>query len=104
MALLSEGTVGLRSWRYADGTASLRAVVATNSSAADGVASALKPRRTRVIPYPTAATVRTSRISEATFQGFIKESSWVILDSSVCGSGYFVFCAVSKDRRSVGGW
>ena len=45
-----EGMMGLRSWRYADGTAILRAVVAANSSIADGVASALKPRRTRVSP------------------------------------------------------
>ena len=43
-----EGTMGLRSWRYADGTANLRAVVAANSSIAEGVASALKPRRTRI--------------------------------------------------------
>jgi hypothetical protein len=45
-----EGTMGLRSWRYADGTANLRAVVAANSSIAEGVASALKPRRTRISP------------------------------------------------------
>ena len=51
-----EGVMGLRSWRYEDGTANLRAVVAANSSTADGVASALKPRRTSVTPYPTAAT------------------------------------------------
>src|ERR1700731_3367370 len=69
-----EGTMGLRSWRYADGTANLRAVVAANSSIADGVASALKPRRTRVSPYPAAATARAHRISEATFQGFISIS------------------------------
>jgi len=45
-----EGMMGLRSWRYEDGTAILRAVVAANSSIADGVASALKPRRTRINP------------------------------------------------------
>jgi hypothetical protein len=31
-----EGSMGLRSWRYADGTANLRAVVAASSSIADG--------------------------------------------------------------------
>src|SRR5580704_11759133 len=66
-----EGMMGLRSWRYADGTANLRAVVAANSSIADGVASALKPRRTRVAEYPAVATARANRISEATFQGFM---------------------------------
>ena len=69
-----EGTMGLRSWREADGTAILRAVVAANSSIADGVASALKPRRTRIDPYPTAATASAIRISEATFQGFMSTS------------------------------
>ena len=69
-----EGTMGLRSWRYADGTANLRAVVAANSSIADGVASALKPRRTRVNPYPAAATARANRISEAIFQGLMSTS------------------------------
>src|ERR1700722_9177887 len=66
-----EGTMGLRSWRYADGTAILRAVVAASSSIADGVASALKPRRTRMSPYPAAATARANRISKNAFQGFI---------------------------------
>src|SRR5579871_522905 len=66
-----EGVMGLRSWRYPDGTAILRAVVAANCSTADGVASALKPLRTRVTPYATAATAKASRISETTFQGFI---------------------------------
>jgi hypothetical protein len=66
-----EGAMGLRSCRYADGTATLRAVVAANSSIADGVASALKPRRTRVIHYPAAATARAKRISKAAFQGFL---------------------------------
>src|SRR5579863_9153890 len=66
-----EGTIGLRSWRYADGTASLRAVVAANTSIADGVASALKPRRTRIDPYPAAATARATRTSRDIFQGFI---------------------------------
>src|SRR3984957_10932915 len=70
-----EGVMGLRSWRYADGTAILRAVVAANSSIADGVASALKPRRTRVSPYPAAATARANRISETAFQGFMSTSS-----------------------------
>jgi hypothetical protein len=70
-----EGMMGLRSWRDADGTAILRAVVAANSSIADGVASALKPRRTRVSPYPATATARAIRISEATFQAFISTSS-----------------------------
>jgi hypothetical protein len=69
-----EGIMGLRSWRYVDGTASLRAAVAVNSSTADGVASALKPRRTRIDPYPAAATARANRISEATFQGFMSTS------------------------------
>jgi hypothetical protein len=69
-----EGVMGLRSWRYADGTANLRAVVAANSSIADGVASALKPRRTRVSPYPAAATARAIRISETAFQGFMSTS------------------------------
>src|SRR5580692_5849938 len=69
-----EGMRGLRSWRYADGTAILRAVVAANSSIADGVASAPKPRRTRIDPYPAAATARANRISEATFQGFMSTS------------------------------
>src|ERR1700719_815404 len=67
----AEGMMGLRSWRYADGTAILRAVVAANSSIADGVPSALKPRRTRVSPYPAAATARANRISETAFQGFM---------------------------------
>jgi hypothetical protein len=44
--------------------------VAANSSIADGVASALKPRRTSIDPYP-AATARANTISEATFQGFV---------------------------------
>ena len=66
-----EGVMGLRSWRYEDGRAILRAVVAANSSIADGVASALKPRRTRVSAYPTTATARANRISETTFQGFM---------------------------------
>ena len=70
-----EGTMGLRSWRYADGKANLRAVVAANSSIADGVASALKPRRTRATPYPAAATARANRISETAFQGFMSTSS-----------------------------
>ena len=70
-----EGMMGLRSWRYADGTAILRVVVAANSSIADGVASALKPRRTRVSPYPTAAIVRANKISETAFQGFMSTSS-----------------------------
>src|ERR1700730_18414148 len=69
-----EGMMGLRSWRYADGTAILRAVVAANSSIGDGVASALKPRRTRVSPYPAAATARANRISETAFQGFMSIS------------------------------
>ena len=69
-----EGTMGLRSWRYADGTANLRAVVAANSSIGDGVASALKPRRTRVSPYPAAATARANRIIETTFQRFMSTS------------------------------
>src|SRR5258708_36863885 len=69
-----EGMMGLRSWRYADGTAILRAVVAANSSIADGVASALKPRRTRISPYPAAATARANRISETAFQGFMSTS------------------------------
>src|SRR5579862_538242 len=69
-----EGVMGLRSWRYADGTATLRAVVAANSSIPEGVASALKPRRTRVSPYPAAATARAIRISEDTFQGFMSTS------------------------------
>src|SRR5580700_1275339 len=69
-----EGVMGLRSWRYADGMATLRAVVAANSSIADGVASALKPRRTTVSPYPAAATARTNRISETAFQGFMSTS------------------------------
>src|ERR1700730_7797533 len=69
-----EGMMGLRSWRYADGTANLRAVVAAYSSIADGVASALKPRRTRVVAYPAVATARANRISEATFQGFMSAS------------------------------
>src|SRR5580658_3968421 len=66
--------MGLRSWRYADGTANLRAVVAANSSIVDGVASALKPRRTRISPYPAAATARAHRISKATFQRFMSIS------------------------------
>src|ERR1700684_726568 len=70
-----EGTIGLGSWRYADGTANLRAVVAANSSIADGVASALKPRRTRVTPYPAAATARAKRISETAFHGFMSTSA-----------------------------
>src|ERR1700693_2757219 len=69
-----EGMVGLRRWRYADGTASLRAAVAANSSIADGVASALKPRRTRVSPYPAAATARANRISETACRGFMSTS------------------------------
>src|SRR5580698_9279087 len=69
-----EGMMGLRSWRYAAGTAILRAVVAANSSIADGAASALKPRRTRVSPYPAAATARANRISETAFQGFMSIS------------------------------
>src|ERR1700733_9838950 len=69
-----EGTMGLRSWRYADGTAILRAVVAANSSIADGVASALNPRRTRIDPYPAAATARANRISKTAFQGFMPTS------------------------------
>src|SRR5579863_4560971 len=69
-----EGGMGLRSWRYADGTANLRAVVAANTSTADGVASALKPRRTRISPYPAAATARVTRISETTFQIFMSAS------------------------------
>src|ERR1700688_1242792 len=69
-----EGTMGLRSWRYADGTANLRAVVAANSSIADGVASALKPRRTRISAYPAAATARAHRISKTAFQGFMSTS------------------------------
>src|ERR1700726_622300 len=69
-----EGMMGLRSWRYADGTANLRAVVAANSSIGDGVASALKPRRTRIDPYPAAATARANRISETTFHGFMSTS------------------------------
>src|SRR5271154_2588566 len=69
-----EGMMGLRSWRYADGTANSRAVVAANSSIADGVASALKPRRTRCSPYPAAATARAHRISKTAFQGFMSTS------------------------------
>src|ERR1700675_4077898 len=69
-----ERMTGLRSWRYEDGTAILRAVVAANSSSADGVASALKPRRTRTDPYPAAATARANRISKATFHGFMSTS------------------------------
>src|ERR1700719_5405782 len=66
-----EATMGLRSWRYEDGTATLRAVVAANTSMAEGVASALKPRRTRATPYPAAATARANRISKTAFQGFM---------------------------------
>src|SRR5271168_2282568 len=66
-----EGVMGLRSWRNGDGTASLRAVVAASSSMADGVASALKPLRTRISPYPAAATARASRMSKTAFQGFM---------------------------------
>src|SRR6202044_965296 len=69
-----EGMMGLRSWRYADGTAILRAVVAANTSIGDGVASALKPRRTRINPYPEAATARANRISETTFQCIMSAS------------------------------
>src|SRR5208282_489979 len=69
-----EGVMGLRSWRYADGKANLRAVVAASSSIADGVASALKPRRTRISPYPAAATARAKRISKTAFQGFMSTS------------------------------
>src|SRR5271155_4375374 len=69
-----EGMMGLRSWRYVDGTAIVRAVVAANFSIADGVASALKPRRTRVSPYPAAATARANRISKTAFQGFTATS------------------------------
>src|ERR1700722_20795802 len=69
-----EGMMGLRSWRYSDGTAILRAVVAANSSIGDGGASALKPRRTRVSPYPAAATARANRISKTAFQGFMSAS------------------------------
>src|ERR1700733_7641475 len=36
--------------------------------------SALKPRRTRIDPYPAAATARANRISKATFQGFMSTS------------------------------
>src|SRR5271155_832612 len=70
----AEGMKGLRSWRYWDGTANFRAAVAANSSIADGVASALKPRRTRIDPYTAAATARANRISAATFQGFMSTS------------------------------
>src|SRR5579863_10238509 len=66
-----EGMRGFRSWRYSDGKANPRAVVAANSSTADGVPSALKPRRTRVTPYAAAATIRASRINETVFQGFM---------------------------------
>src|SRR5271155_4214224 len=66
-----EGMMGLRSWRYVDGTAIVRAVVAANFSIADGVSSALKPRRTRIDPYPAAATARANRISKTAFQGFM---------------------------------
>ena len=66
-----EGMMGLRSWRDADGTAILRAVVAASSSIADGVASALKPRRTSSSPYPAAATARATIISKTAFQGFM---------------------------------
>src|SRR5271155_3642353 len=69
-----EGTMGLRSSRYADGKANLRAVVAASSSIADGVSSALKPPRTRLSPYPAAAIARAIRISETTFQGFMSTS------------------------------
>jgi hypothetical protein len=69
-----EGVMGLRSWRYEDGTAILRAVVAANSSIADGVASALKPRRTSINAYPATTTARANRISEATFKGFMSTS------------------------------
>src|ERR1700676_2618448 len=69
-----EGMMGLRSWRYVDGTAILRAVVAANCSIPEGVASALKPRRTRVSPYAAAATARANRISETAFQGFMSTS------------------------------
>jgi hypothetical protein len=70
-----EGMMGLRSWRYAEGTAIFRAVAAAISSIADGVPSALKPRRTRISPYPAAATARANRISETAFQGFMSTSS-----------------------------
>src|SRR5271163_3851224 len=69
-----EGVMGLRSWRYEDGKAILRAVVAASSSIADGLASALKPRRTRVSPYPAAATARANRISKIAFQDFMPTS------------------------------
>ena len=69
-----EGMMGLRSLRDADGTAILRAVVAANSSIADGVASALKPRRTRITPYPATATARASRTRETAFHGFMSTS------------------------------
>src|SRR6202051_2671814 len=69
-----EGMMGLRSWRYEDGTTNLRAVVAASTSIADGVASALKPRRTRISPYPAAATARAHRINETAFQGFMSTS------------------------------
>ena len=58
-----EGMMGLRSWRYADGTAILRAVVAANSSIADGVPSALKPRRSRVSPYPVTCLDTDSKMA-----------------------------------------
>jgi hypothetical protein len=38
------------------------------------VASALKPRRTRISPYPAAATARANRISETAYQGFMSTS------------------------------
>ena len=58
-----EGMMGLQRVVALPGwhTAILRAVVAANSSIADGVASALKPRRTRIDPYPAAATARTNQ-------------------------------------------
>src|SRR5271168_5263706 len=69
-----EGAMGLRSSRYEDGTANFRAVVAASSSTADGVASALKPCRTRISPYTPAATARAHRISKTAFQGFMSTS------------------------------
>ena len=102
----AEGWRGLRSWRYEDGTASFRAVVAANSSTADGVPSALKPRRTTVSPYPTTAIATANRISETTFQGFELLTSGVEHDLLVCAGTDRGPLNVSDDAVvvSVGGW
>ncbi len=65
-----EGTMGLRSSREADGTAILRAVVAANSSIADGVASALKPRRTRIEPVSYGCNRKSKQNQQNGFPGF----------------------------------